>query len=168
MFTFETEYQSADRKATTGRLTIRNAQGEYVGQVYDIKAGALKLVPAMVDTLRGLKTWAEQMGGWDAPVWQNVDSIVGQVEEGEPDAPACFLYDVRAGDEINDMSLFVVAADPGQAAELWREYFTGGDDEHPTTCTPLMQAAGPARALDWEALNGQRITYTGPDEYLVG
>lgn len=52
----ESEFLSAQRKATTGNAVVRDAQGQYIGTVKDVHAGrivaAANLSAQLVDTLR--------------------------------------------------------------------------------------------------------------------
>lgn len=52
MWTVETQYLSAQRKATTGNCIIYGQGGEYIATVPDKVAGLIVEAPAMVEALR--------------------------------------------------------------------------------------------------------------------
>ena len=84
---------------------------------------------------------------------------------GAADVTQFWLYEIKAGDEINNFDLFVVASDPGQAAGLWGTFYEN-PESHPETVRQVAPMPGPGRVIYWENL--PKFTFTGPDEYVAG
>jgi len=52
------------------------------GYVYDLE----QRLSTMQDVLARLLAWAESMGGWEAPVWEEARRVVTAAVAGEPNA----------------------------------------------------------------------------------
>ncbi|WP_192242808.1 hypothetical protein [Mesorhizobium silamurunense] len=70
-----------DRESRWESLSsYRNADGSYFGSVVESYEGAIWKAEELEKALRGLLSWAQHMGGWDAPIWHEAEKIIAEID----------------------------------------------------------------------------------------
>lgn len=91
MWTVETQYLSAERKATTGNCIIYGQGGEYIATVPDKVAGLIVEAPAMAQALRRILQWIDAGCDPSRKSLENARAILSRIDgagDTLPDAPA--------------------------------------------------------------------------------
>lgn len=91
MWTVETQYLSAERKAVTGNCIIYGQGGEYIATVPDKVAGLIVEAPAMAEALRRILQWINAGCDPSRKSLENARAILSRIDgagDTLPDAPA--------------------------------------------------------------------------------